>query len=51
MMNDVITESKLLINEQADVKYQHESDNTNIIGDQFMIRNIMEKLVSNAVKF
>ncbi len=51
MMNDVITESKLLINEQADVKYQHESENTNIIGDQFMIRNIMENLVSNAIKF
>jgi PAS domain S-box-containing protein len=51
LMNDVIAESKLLINEQADVKYDHESENTNIISDQFMIRNIMENLVSNAIKF
>jgi two-component system sensor kinase FixL len=51
LAKDVISESKLLINEEAVVNYEHESHNTNIISDQLMIRNIMGNLVSNAIKF
>lgn len=48
---DIIDESKFAYNEKVEVLYKHEGFNTNIISDRTIIKNIIENLVTNAIKY
>lgn len=51
LINDVIAESKFILNRDADIQYNHEGKNTLIVSDQLKIRDLVENLVTNAIKF
>jgi signal transduction histidine kinase len=50
-VNDVIAESKFIEKKDTEVLYEHDGDGTHIITDQAKLRDIIENLVTNALKY
>jgi signal transduction histidine kinase len=51
LINDVIAESKFILKKDAEIVYNHEGENTHLISDQTKLRDIIENLLTNALKF
>jgi PAS domain S-box-containing protein len=51
LVNDVIAESKFIEKKDTEVLYEHDGDGTHIITDQAKLRDIIENLVTNALKY
>jgi PAS domain S-box-containing protein len=51
LINDVIAESKFILKNDLEVVYKHEGENTLLISDQIKLRDIIENLLTNAIKF
>ena len=51
LVNDVIAESKFIEKKDTEVLYEHDGEGTHLITDQAKLRDIIEHLLTNALKY
>jgi PAS domain S-box-containing protein len=51
LVNDVIAESKFIEKKDTEIIYEHDGNGTHLITDQSKLRDIIENLVTNALKY